>query len=212
MAVDLILVVVLLTNLRLLASSRLGAAIRVTAFQGLVLGLLPLLVHAQVPTWRALVLAVGSAALKAGVFPWLLFRAVREAGTGREMQLYVGPTNSVTVGVLALAGAFGLCSRLPVLPFAASSLLLPIALFSIFSGLVLLVSRRRAVTQVLGFLVMENGIYIFGVGALEEIPVLVELGLLLDVFVAVFVMGIAVYHINREFDHIETDRLAALKG
>lgn len=212
MSVDLVLVCVVLTNLRLLAASRLGAAIRVTALQGLVLGLLPLLAHVQAPSWRVVGLAAGSAALKAGVFPWLLFRAVREAGAGREMQLYVGPAGSVIIGVLGLAGAFGLCARLPVLPFAASALLLPVALFSILSGLVLLVSRRRAVTQVLGFLVMENGIYIFGIGALEEIPVLVELGLLLDVFVAVFVMGIAVYHINREFDHIETDRLVELRG
>jgi hydrogenase-4 component E len=68
------------------------------------------------------------------------------------------------------------------------------------------------VNQVLGFLVMENGIYTFGVGIVAEMPFLVELGVLLDAFVAVFVMGIAVYHINREFDHIETNRLDRLKG
>jgi len=67
------------------------------------------------------------------------------------------------------------------------------------------------VSQVLGFLVMENGIYVFGVGVVKEISLLVELGVLLDVFVAVFVMGITIFHISREFDHIDTDRLSTLK-
>ena len=59
---------------------------------------------------------------------------------------------------------------------------------------------------------MENGIYTFGIFSVVEIPLLVELGILLDVFVAVFVMGIAIYHINREFDHLDADRLNVLKG
>jgi hydrogenase-4 component E len=59
--------------------------------------------------------------------------------------------------------------------------------------------------------VMENGIYAFGVALVENQPVFVELGILLDVFVAVFVMGITMFHINREFDHIDTDQLSKLK-
>jgi len=81
-----------------------------------------------------------------------------------------------------------------------------------FTGLYLLIMRRKAVTQVLGYLVLENGIYLFGVAAVSEIPLLIEAGLLLDVFVAVFVMGIAIYQINREFNHIDTDKLNILKG
>ena len=85
------------------------------------------------------------------------------------------------------------------------------ALFSIFAGLFLIISRKRAVSQVLGFLVLENGIYTFGVGVAARTPLLVEAGVLLDVFVAVFVMGITIFHISREFDHIEIDRLSTLK-
>jgi hydrogenase-4 component E len=77
--------------------------------------------------------------------------------------------------------------------------------------LLLIVSRRKAVTQTLGYLAMENGIYAFGLAFAVEEPLLVEMGVLLDVFVAVFVMGIAIHHISREFDHIDTDRLSALK-
>jgi len=92
-----------------------------------------------------------------------------------------------------------------------SALLVPVALSSILIGLFLIVSRKKAVNQVLGFLVLENGIFTFGVGLVRELSLLVELGVLLDVFVAVFVMGIMIFHISREFDHLDTDRLSTLK-
>jgi len=209
--VDLILVLVVLTNLKLLASSRLGASIRVVAAQGVVLGLLPMLAHAHALGLRVVVLALGSIALKGGVFPWLLFRALREADVSREVEPYVGYLTSLMAGVLALAASFWIGARLPIPTLIASPLIVPIALFSILVGLLLIISRKRAVSQVLGFLVLENGVYTFGVGVMEETSFLVEAGVLLDVFVAVFVMGITIFHINREFDHIDTDRLSTLK-
>jgi len=212
MMTDLILVLVMLTNLKLLASSELGASIRVVAVQGVMLGLLPVLAHVHDLSLHFAALAVGTIALKGAVFPWLLFRALREAEVTREVEPYVGYITSILVGLAALAASFWLGGRLPVSTVGASSLLTPSALFSILAGLFLIVARKRAVNQVLGFLVMENGIYTFGVGIVAEMPFLVELGVLLDAFVAVFVMGIAVYHINREFDHIETNRLDRLKG
>ena len=78
-------------------------------------------------------------------------------------------------------------------------------------GLFVIISRKKALTQVLGYLVLENGIYAFGVGIAQSAPLIVELGVLLDVFVAVFVMGITIFHINRQFDHIDTDRMAFLR-
>ena len=212
MATNLILVLVVLTNLKLLASSRLGASIRVVAAQGMVLGLLPVLAHVDELSLHFVAMAVGTIVLKGMVFPWLLFRALREAEVAREVEPYVGYITSILVGLIALAASFWLGGRLPLTTAGVSPLLVPSALFSIRAGLFLIVARKRAVNQVLGFLVLENGIYTFGVGVVSETPFLVELGVLLDAFVAVFVMGIAVYHINREFDHIETDRLDQLKG
>ena len=209
---DLILVLVVLTNLKLLGSSRLGASIRVVAAQGVMLGLLPVLAHVHELSLHFAALAVVTVALKGVVFPWLLFRALREAEVTREVEPYVGYITSILIGLAALAASFWLGGRLPVSTVEPTSLLVPSALFSILAGLFLIVARKRAVNQVLGFLVLENGIYTFGVGIVAETPFLVELGVLLDAFVAVFVMGIAVYHINREFDHIEVDRLDRLKG
>jgi hydrogenase-4 component E len=208
---NLILVIVVLTNLKLLGSSRLGASIRVVAAQGMVLGLLPILAHWNELSLRFGLLAVGTIAIKGVVFPWFLFRAIREADIGREIEPYVGYAASLVTGAVALGVSFWVCTKLPIPEAIASPWLAPVSFFSIFAGLFLIVSRKRALNQVLGFLVMENGIYTFGVGVAARTPFLVEAGVLLDVFVAVFVMGITIFHINREFDHISTDRLSTLK-
>jgi len=86
----------------------------------------------------------------------------------------------------------------------------PTALSTICTGLFLIITRRKAITQVIGFLVFENGVSIFGTGMMIHNGLLVELGLLLDVFALVFIMGIAVFNINRSFQHIDTHSLNAL--
>src|ERR1035438_7468413 len=99
---NLILILVVLSNLKLLGSSRLGASIRVVAAQGVVLGLLPILAHLHELSVRFAVLAVVTIALKGIAFPWFLFRAVREAEVTREIEPYVGYVASLVAGVLAL--------------------------------------------------------------------------------------------------------------
>ncbi len=211
MNVDVILILVVLTNLRLLGSSRLGASIRTVAVQGFLIGVLPLLAPDHGALWHVLVLAFGSMVLKGIVFPRLLLRALREADVRREVEQFVGNVMSLLVGIVALGAAFWIGQRLPLPNPKTSALLVPVALSSILIGLFLIVSRKKAVNQVLGFLVLENGIFTFGVGLVRELSLLVELGVLLDLFVAVFVMGIMIFHISREFDHLDTDRLSILK-
>jgi hydrogenase-4 component E len=200
-----------LTNLKLLGSSRLGGCIRAVAVQGVLLGGLPLLAGGGAPSWRAVLLSTAGIGLKGIVFPALLSRALREAKVQREVQPFVGYTASLLLGGAALGISIWAGSRLPPPPAVRSSLLVPVALATILTGLLVIVSRSKAITQVLGYLVFENGIYAFGVGIAPDAPVLVELGVLLDVFVAVFVMGITIFHINREFDDIGTERLSALR-
>ncbi|RPI21595.1 MAG: hydrogenase [Acidobacteria bacterium] len=211
MKLEWLLVLLVLSNLRLLASGRLGAKIRTVAAQGILLGLVPLLGSSGHPGVHAIAIATAGIVIKGFFFPWLLLRAVRETRINREVQPYVGYLASVMIGLAGLAGAFLLSRQLTPLPGAATSLLVTAALFSLFTGLFLIVSRKRAINQVLGFLVLENGVFLFGAGAMGEMSLLVELGILLDILVAVFVMGITLFHINREFDHIETNRLADLK-
>jgi len=209
---ELATVLLFLTNLVMLGSSELGGCIRVVAIQGILLGIFTLIARADDLTLRLILLGVVSMGLKGFVFPFLLARDIREAKVRREVEPFVGYAASIVVGLMMLAVSMWIAARFPELSPASSSFVIPVALSMVFTGLFLVVSRRKALTQVIGYLVFENGIYMFGVFAAGEIPSLVELGVLLDVFVAVFVMGIAINHINREFDHIDTDQLSSLKG
>lgn len=209
--IDPILVMLVLVNLLLLGASRLVTCIRLVAAQGVLLGVLALLVQVGWSPARALLLAGGSVLLKGVVFPRLLWKALRGAEIRREMEPYVGYIPSVLLGLGMLVFTVWVSSRLALPVPAASRLLVPVALFTTLAGLFLIVARRKAITQVLGYLVLENGIVAFGIALSHEAPLSVELGVLLDIFVAVLVMGIIVHNIREEFDHIDTDRLASLK-
>jgi hydrogenase-4 component E len=211
-SIDGIMMVLILANLLLLGFSQLRSCVRAIALQGVILGALPLLAGEEGMAVQAALLSIITIALKGIVFPRLLLGALRESDVQREAKPYVGYTASMLVGFVALAASAWLASRLPVFGASISTLAAPVAFFMIFTGLFLIVSRKTALSQILGYLVLENGMYVFGVVMLREMPLLVELGVLLDAFAAVFVMGVAVYHINREFDHMDVDQLDTLKG
>ena len=205
------MVLLALTNLVLLGSSRLAVLIRMAALQGLLLGTLPFLTGGELIVHQWL-LAIAALVLKGAVFPWLLSRARKNAEVRREIEPFVSYMVSLAGGLAALIFSLWLASRLPCPANLGSTLVVPLALFTFLTGLFLIISRKNALTQVLGYLAMENGIYAFGLAIAVEAPVLVELGVLLDVFVAVFLMGIVIFHISREFEHIDTGRLSSLKG
>lgn len=211
LSIDTIIVLLILTNLKLIGSSRLSACIRVTAVQGVLFGVLPLFVGTEGITMRVMLLSGLTVVVKGIVFPWLLMRTLCAADVKREMEPFVGYTASLLVGVGLLALSMWMGGRLPLPIPAKSPLVVPLALFTIMIGLFAVISRRKALTQVLGYLAMENGIYGFGLAFAHKEAFLIELGILLDVFMAVFVMGITIFHINREFDHIDTDLLSTLK-
>lgn len=208
---DAVLVLLILTNLHMLGSSRISACIRAVASQAVLLAVISLLAHEGDMGLRLLLLASASVVIKAGILPWLLRRAVREVGARTEVEPIVGFTTSLLLGLGLLGAAMHVAGRLPPPGAKSMTFLVAVALFTLMVGLLLIVSRRKAVMQTLGYLAMENGIYAFGLAFAVEEPLLVEMGVLLDVFVAVFVMGIAIHHISREFDHIDTDRLSSLK-
>jgi hydrogenase-4 component E len=209
---ELATVLLFLTNLVMLGLSELGGCIRIVAVQGILLGIFTLIARLDALSLRLVLLGIVSMGLKGFVFPFLLSKGIREAKVRREMEPFVGYAASIVIGLVMLAASMGIAARFPSFSPTSSPLVIPVALSTVFTGLFLVISRRKALTQVIGYLVFENGIYMFGIFAAGEVPFLVEFGVLLDVFVAVFVMGIAINHINREFDHIDADQLSSLKG
>jgi hydrogenase-4 component E len=206
---NLCLLLVILVNFFCLGSSRLGACIRAVALQGALLALLPVTAHGF--SGHALLLAVGALVLKGVIIPWLLLKAIREVRIRREVEPLIGFVPTMILGALVTSGAFIFADSLPLVAGHRGGLFIPTALATLFAGFLLLITRRKAITQVLGYLVLENGIFIFGVLLSEAMPLMVEAGVLLDLLVGVFVMGIVLNQINREFSTLNTEFLSALK-
>jgi len=197
-------------NLLALASGRLPSVIRAAAVQGTLLGLLPLLLDQGFQPLTAF-MAAATVTVKGFVIPGLLRRALRVANIDREVEPLLGFVPSLLLGAAATIGAVALGGALPLLPEHARSLLVPGAFATVVCGFLLLIGRAKAISQVCGYLILENGIFLFGLLLIHSTPLLVEAGILLDLTVAVFVIGIIVDRIQREFDTLDTRKLTSLR-
>lgn len=213
---DLILSGIILTTFFILGVSRLSACIRAVALQGALLSVLPVLERGAFLDPHGLILFGGTFLIKSLIIPALLFRSIREANLQKEMGPVAGAALaasrhlSLLVGGVLMVIAFSW--GLPGPASSTSSLIVPVALSTVLMGFLLLVTRTKAVTQVIGFLVLDNGIFLFGMTLFSDFPLTVEMGVLLDLLVGVFVMGIMIHQIHRTFDHIDTARLATSEG
>jgi len=207
---ELIIVGIILLDLSLAASGSLAACIRLAAAQGVIAAILPLLAGHGVPPGRAFVFSGAVILLKGAIFPWLLTRARIKANVRKDVEPLIGYAASILLCLGAFAASAWIGTKLPLPETARVAWIVPASLATIFTGFLLITTRSKAITQVLGYLVIENGIYIFGLALFVEQPLMVELAILLDIFVAVFVMGITIFHISREFDHIDTAELSQL--
>lgn len=205
-----LLVIVLVMNMFVLGHSRLRAIVRIVAIQGALLGLMPLLVHEHVGG-AAVVVSLIAILLKGVLIPAMLLRALRDAQIKREVEPLIGLMPSMMLGALATGFAILFAQQLPLARADTAALVVPASLATVLVGFILLTTRFKAITQVIGYLILENGIFIFGLLLIEAMPLVVEIGVLLDLFVAIFVICIIVNHINRAFSSLDTRRLVELK-
>ncbi len=201
----------LCVDLMLISFSRFRILIYLLTVQGIMIGAMPFLLRDAPHSLFGYGLMVLSLGLRGVVFPWLLLVASRKIKLLQQGDCVLPHATAMALGMGLIMYCVWLGSRLslPVPPM--SSLMLPAALATILMGLMLIVTRRHALSQVLGYVVLENGISLLGISLHVEEEVLVELGTLLDVFVGVFVMGVMIYHIRQEFDALDMDQLSELR-
>jgi hydrogenase-4 component E len=209
--ISVIVVLIVITDFLLLGAGWLRASIRIVALQGFALGLLPIFVNQDGLTVRLAIIAIFVITLKGVVFPRLLMRSLRELSSVRAITYYVGPMPSLLIGILVMSSSLWWGYVLPLPDHTGHRFAIPMVFFTIVTGLFLIVARRQALMQIIGYLALENGIYAVGVFFAQSESMLIEIGILLDVFVGVFIMGIMVFHISREFDNIETGQLRTLR-
>src|SRR5258708_3065925 len=208
---DPLLIVALALNFVALGVSRIRAVIDTVALQGILLGIMPLLLpHPEIGVGNILLIVV-TVVLKGLVIPGFLVRAMREANIQHEVNPVVNYMSSLLLGAVGTGLALVFSSTLPLAEEDFGYLIVPASLATVWTGFLLLTTRRKAIMQVLGYLLLENGIFLFGLLLLDAMPFLVEIGVLLDLFTGVFVMGIIIYQISREFASISTEHLSELK-
>ncbi len=202
---------VLLMGIGVLWRHSLQAYIELFARQSFFFVLCILTVAVYSRDWEIYLVAVIVCVLKVAFIPRVLDRVRRHVGAEVEIR----PLVNVPVSVL-LAGILTILAYAVAEPVVALSDLptrgsIPLALAVVFVGLFIIVSRRSALTQIVGFLVMENGIALIAVMATFSVPLIVELGVFLDVLLGFLVMQVFVYRIRETFDTIDVDQLSKLK-
>lgn len=207
---DLLIALTLLVNFAICSTSRIQKLFQLAVVQGVILGLMPLAMglgrHLHI-----ILMALLAIAIKGWLIPYLFRKAFKKTQTRREVEPYIGYNLSLVICALITGLSLLFASRLPTEMGQNHPLILSASLATLFTGALILVSRRKAITQVVGYLVLENGIYLFGLLLIRQMPLLVETGILLDLFVGIFIMGIVIHHISIAFDSTDTHQLTHLK-
>lgn len=211
MITHIIVALLVLINLQMLGSSRLGGLIRAVAMEALLMGILTLVIHTGQFAWFEWVVIGATITVKSVLLPLLIKRALSNTVVRRDVEPLVGYSLSLFFGLIFVGISALAVLKMPMPPIHTSPLVIMVGMLTVCTGLFLIITRTKAITQTIGYLVLENGIYALGIAVAAESPFIVELGILLDVFVGVFVMGIMIENINREFDNIDTNQLTSLK-
>ena len=210
-AVNLLAFVALGLTILLIVKTSLEGQVRVFGLQSLVLALLSILIALYSGSIELFGVGVVLVVVKGVMIPRVLNRAVAKIGLARVAAPYMG-----TAPALIICGILTIISFYVMTPIAASNPLptadaIPLAFAGVLIGFFIMVNRRRAVTQILGFLMLENGIFLLALLATYGVPFIVEMGVFLDVMVAVLIMEVFVYQIKDNFDSIDVGQLEHLK-
>jgi hydrogenase-4 component E len=149
--------------------------------------------------------------LKSVAIPRLLRNMERRFGTEREMQPYVNAGASVLVAAVLVILAYSVMRPVVAVSQLPTRGAMPLAMATVFVGLFIVVSRKKAVSQIVGFLMLENGIALLAVLGTYGIPLIVELGVSLDALMGFLVMQVFAYHIHETFESIDVEQLNRLR-
>jgi len=208
---DAIIILILILGIFIVASTRMGTMIHIFGVQSLILGCVPFLLYSQDLELYIIIVSLAAIVLRGFIMPNFLFWAIRHVSVRNEVNPIVGLGTTLLLSGVAIAASFLLASKLVFPVKIGSELIIPSSFSLIIMGFILIVGRTKAISQVIGYLVLENGIFLFAILLLKKMPLLVEMGILLDLFIAAVVMGIVVNNISDEFENTDTFQLTTLK-
>jgi hydrogenase-4 component E len=202
---------ILVTSFALLSQARVVAAIRVFAWQGFLLAALTAMVAWESGLAHLYISAALTVVLKAVFIPWLLVRQARRLGILRDLDAVIRPG----LTLLAAGSLVIFCYNvvIPVREFtqAVTRDAIAVSLALVMIALLMLITRRKAITQVVAFMSLENGLFFAAVSATQGMPMVVELGIAFDVLIAAVIFGVFFFHIRDSIDSLDVDQLSRLR-
>ncbi len=209
--VQLIIALILVSTFLILGSTRLYSCIRAFGIQSFLLACVAGIVAYSTGKNDIYIVALLTLVIKAAVIPYIFIYIIREIKVKREIELYVNVSPSLIIGGVLVVISYYLIRSINILS-ELSSFALSASMSLVSIGLFIMISRKKAIMQMLGILIMENGLFLGAISLTYGMPLLVELGIFFDVLIGVLIMGILIFRINKTFESIDTDMLKTLIG
>ncbi len=209
--INLFAAVILLLSFAMLAQRRVLQLINLFALQGLTLCLSTLVVAVSTGQTHLYWSAGLTLLLKAWLLPWILHRLVRKLQIKSEVEPLINIPTTMLIGIALVMLAFNVALPISELSSSIARGTLGIALAVVMLAFLMMITRRKAITQVVGFLSMENGLFLAATSATYGMPMVVELGIALDVLVGVIILGVFFFQIREQFDSLDIRHMERLK-
>jgi hydrogenase-4 component E len=202
----------LVTAYLMVGQKTLFTSIRLFGVQSLLLGIIAADIAVSESRHELLVTAALTVVLKAIVIPWFLMRVIDRIGIHREIEPFLNVPASLLVCLGLTVVGYRVSTGFPEGGRGVSHHLIGVALSMLLIGLFLMVTRKKAITQILALLTVENAVFLVAVGVTPGMPLVVELGISFDVILAVLILGVLVHRIVGRFESMDVSRLSKLKG
>jgi hydrogenase-4 component E len=209
--INLLAALLLLLAFAMLSQRRILSLINLFAAQGLVLFLATMLVAALTGQSHLYWSAAVTLLLKVLLLPWILHRLIRRLKVKWDVETLLNIPTTMLIGIVLVILAFNLAAPISQLAGTVTRSTLGIALACVLLSFLMMITRSKAVPQVVGFLSMENGLFFAATGAVYGMPMVMELGVALDVLVAALILGVFIFQIRERFDSVDTRHLENLK-
>ncbi len=196
--------------LALLAQSRVVATIRLFAWQGVLLAIVTTLVAIDTDEYHLLISALLTLIVKALFIPWLLIRQARSLNILKEIDATIRPGLTLLMGGTLVVFCYSIVQPIQALAASVTRDAVALSLAVVMLAMLMLITRRKAITQVVAFMAIENGLFFAAVTAVQGMPLVVELGVAFDVMVAAVIFGVFFFQMRDSIGSLDIDELARL--
>src|ERR1700741_2605466 len=209
--INLLAAVLLLVSFAMLSQRRILSLIHLYTLQGIALVLANLVLGFVTDDVHLYISGMLTLILKVGLIPWILYRLVQRLNVKTDVETLLNIPTTLLIGIVLVIVAFNVATPVSQLASSVARGTLGIALACVLLSFMMMITRAKAIPQVIGFLSMENGLFFAAAAATNGMPMIVELGIGLDVLVGILILGVFMFQIREQFDSLDIHHLEKLK-